>query len=272
MENIIRSIKDRFNQTIKTTSQRKEAGELPRFPVIDFQISRKGADQQYTDVLQNASRQFEVAWRAVEGSIMSTFEEATNSHWPTAQKEEEIPVTFTGIEGSYSRPLRLGVRDMSPWARQRKRVGEVRDTVSLMGSFIHELSHNFMHRRDLEFVTANFADRIDLQQLKRHDEDAIRSVCKEVYAELVWKDVVDRCFPPERVYEWLQRRRVGHQGVYDLIGKLSDEERKMIVDREFREERVQSRSQTLRANKQQELLQRKLQKISAKPLQTDEQS
>ena len=166
---------------------------------------------------------------------MEAFETVTNSRWRPELRGNLVPIVLSGTEGSKSFGregwIRLGVVDRSRFAKEQGRGEEVRDTESLLGSLLHELGHQFSNHEDRAFVREHFGSRII-----DTDNEKIRTICKEAYVELVWKAVVDALFPHDRVEGWLERRRKGHKGVYDFIETLSEDERKQIVDRQYRDE------------------------------------
>lgn len=232
-------MQDNPEQQIGRVPSEQREQEIPRLPATPFELSSNERDKPFLPILEQAKNDLEPVWRAVESPVMSAFETLTNGHWHSHMQKDGIPVRFTAVERSGSIPLRLGVRDKSPQATKEGRRNEVRTANSLLGSLVHELSHNFMDQSDYSFMKANFYPRIDVENFSTDNEKKEarkKLIIREAYAELIWKEVVDTVFPPEQVAEWLERRKAAYDGVFPFIDTLSEVDKQMIVDREYRKQ------------------------------------
>lgn len=107
-------------------------------------------------------------------------------------------------------------------------MGTMRGAHSLLGSLIHELGHNFMNKEDRDFMMVTFGQRYNKEGVDLDE----RHFFYEVYAELVSQAVTARNFTEDEIAPWIERQRLGHKGVYDFLDTLSEEDKKMIVDRQ----------------------------------------
>lgn len=209
-----------------------ESKEIHRLPMITFRLDDSEGNDPYREDLLLIQSAFEPAWREVESGVMTSYEAVSGGIWDTFSRTNGIAVTLSAIEGSRTRPhtyLKLGCREVkSKWAKQQGLLGTMRDVTSLQGSLIHELGHNFMNRDDMHVLQTLFGQRFQSDTADLNE----KAFFSEVYAELISHAVAEENFTEEEYSPWRERQRLGHRGVYDFLDTLTEEEKKLIIERD----------------------------------------
>lgn len=220
---------------------------MGQYPQLRFSLTDYPRKPQETIDLNNHLKELKSRWEEVEEKVMSTFEDVAHGKWGNEWIRDGVDVVLTGNDNvipnlnEENKVITLRFRDFTLWARDHNREGQSYLFNHQFAKLIHELTHAFeCGSDDREYVKKHFSSLILMENIKltrMSPERAFYQTYIHIHTELLWKEVIKRCFTDEFIQDVTEvARNISpiYTEAYRIIDTLSREEKKKVVDRSLR--------------------------------------